>query len=106
VRVRAGLAVAAAGGIAILALGGYFLVGELRCDGLEDDFLNSLDSVRSIGVTQSLGSLDAETNAGLDRIRESKMKEVEQHLLAIYEQCGERAGGNASRRGSELLLGI
>lgn len=91
-------------GLILLGAGGYFVNGQLKCGALEDDFLNNLDSARNMTVMRGLID-DTAKAADLERIGEERMKSAEADLFAVYEQCGQRAGGNAARKGSELLLG-
>lgn len=90
-------------GIAGLGAAGYYGNHYITCQGLEDDFLNSVGSIKSTAVMSAILP-KGEARDALASIRAQQTPRTEAALHALYEQCGIRAGETAVRKGSELLL--
>lgn len=89
--------------ITALGVGGYFGNRHLACQGLEDDYLNSVSQMKS--TTALLAMYDKEdTRKAFTLIRDREMEKAETALLGLHQQCGSRAADTAVREGSELLL--
>lgn len=91
--------------VALLAGGGFWLRGEMRCSGLEDDYLNSVAMAKQAIVMRDFAPESqalANVSSGL---AEGEIGAAEELLPAIYAECGERAGQAAFRKGTEIVLG-
>lgn len=92
-------------GIAGLAIGGYFLQGKVKCYQLEQDYLNDVDSLRSNAIARVAVPGNEELQSTMDRLEELQLKSLQISLDAVYEQCGERAGQSAARKGGNMVFG-
>lgn len=99
------MAVAFVAAAAVLGGGGYFALGKLRCQALEDDYLNSVSEARQSILLRQLApdsQAMAHVSAGL---AETQVGAAEKLLPLIYQECGDGAGRTAFRKGTELILG-
>lgn len=103
-RSKVGLVTGAIAAVVALGIGGYVLNRTLGCNALEEDYLNSVSSLRSNASLSGLVSNDSELTAGLDRMERTDLQAIETHLTAIYTQCGDRADRTAARKGSAMVL--
>lgn len=89
--------------VGLLGAGGYAGSQYLTCQGLHDDYLNSVSQLKS--TTASLSILKEQPAAdALTFIREQEMKKAEEALLGLHKQCGNRAAETALREGTDILL--
>lgn len=89
--------------IGVVGAGGYFGNRYMTCQGLQEDYLNSVSSVKSSAVSASAFAKGDVTEA-LALIRDQQMKSAETALRGLYDQCGNRAAETAARKGTEILL--
>lgn len=90
-------------GIGLIVAGGYFGNRYMTCQGLEEDYLNSVSAVKSSAASASVFAKGDVTEA-LALIRDQQMNNAEAALRGLYEQCGNRAAETATRKGTEILL--
>ena len=97
-----------AGSVVLLGLvgtGGYFLRGAMNCSGLEEDYLNSVSSLKQTASLRAWSGLDKKLDADLEGLEKNEREIIERRLTAVYHECGSRAGQTAARKGSEMTLG-
>lgn len=94
-----------AAGAAALSLGGYFLNKKWRCDGLEEDYLNSVSSMTNIMSTRSLVQNNAELSTSLEQLDAREKRRFESIVSALLDECGPRSVDTAHRKASTQLLG-
>ena len=102
---KALLSVISVAAVGLLGWGGMMLNHSMECRSLEEDYLNSVDGAKQAILVKRLAPESqpmADLSAGLG---EGEMQRAEALLPTIYEECGERAGATAFRKGSSILLG-
>lgn len=102
-RSRVPLIVAAIAAIGVLGVGGYFLQGKLKCDGLRDDFLNHASSMRTYGEAASFLDSAGEASKNVASLRDRSTREMERSYLGLSRECGDRVAGNAMREARDLV---
>lgn len=101
---RTTLVLVAIVGAALVAGGVYYVNGPMKCQGLEEDYLNAVGSLRSTAATRAIAEEGGDLDRALDAMQESGYGDAERALTRLYDECGSRAGQTAARKGSELLL--
>ena len=86
-------------------MGGYFVRGELRCRGLETDYINGVVAARDAALVRGINPSSEALADVSEKLVDAELEGVEVTLNAIYEECGRRAGQTAARKGSQALLG-
>lgn len=96
---------ASAAVVLTLATGGYFANEWRVCNGLEEDYLNSMASIRGhSAIRQVLSDKALVENA--KRMEEAAWKSAEGALFSLSDRCGERASQTANRKAQDILLGV
>jgi hypothetical protein len=95
---------AAIAGASLLGAGGVWLTQSMKCNGLEEDYVNAASDLRGSAAIRAVG--DGKLDAAADRIENMKLKEMELTLGRLYSECGSRAGATAHRRATDTLLGL
>lgn len=90
-------------GVATVGTGGYFASRYMQCQGLENDYLNSVSQMKSATALLSMYGKD-DTGKAFTLIRDREIEKAESALLGLHQQCGSRAADTAVRKGTELLL--
>jgi hypothetical protein len=94
---------AAAAVVGLICWGGFTTKHYYRCSVLEDDFLNSMSSMKGSTAVRIIASGDPELTRMADERDKLDQEQSERTLRAIYLECGERAGHTAVRKASELI---
>lgn len=102
-RSKAPLIAAVVVAIGALGVGGYFLQGKLKCDRLSDEYLNGIDDYQRSAVIGTLLPTTRDQKNEREQLQQLQLKLLSMRLTSIYEECGERAGDNATRQSSQLL---
>jgi len=89
--------------VMVLSGAAYFGNEALTCSRLEDDYLNSVASIRSTELTASLIS-NPELDSLMDEQRRLYNLRVEQAMAALYTRCGERRWQTAHRKAYDMVL--
>jgi hypothetical protein len=102
-----GVAAISIAGLLALGTGGYFANEWRVCSGLEEDYLDTIYSIRSSVRTDmtisTLGiNLPGDT---LKDARDLQFNIMERQLSGIYDRCGSQAGKQASRKSEDILWG-
>jgi len=90
--------------VALLVWGGLALNHSLACKRLENDYLNSVASLKGNALLLAAIGDDPKTMTELKRISDDELKSIQTTLTRIYEECGDRAGQTAARKGTEILF--
>lgn len=104
---KIGLIVAGIAGVAVLGTGGYFANEWRVCSGLEEDYLDSIYSIRS---SARADSLVASVGVKIDTVERKEMQDRTFMLLEIQsrhfvDRCGHDAWEAASRKGEDIMYG-
>lgn len=101
---KIGLIVAGIAGVAALGTGGYFANEWRVCSGLEEDYLNSVASIRGYAsINQVLN--DRQLLESMKAQEDAEWNRLETTLYGLSSRCGTRAANTASRKGQDILLG-
>lgn len=90
--------------VALLVWGGVAFQQYRKCQGIEEDYLNSVSSLKGNAALMTLAGNNQELTDGLRGMQERELQTIEVSLSAIYTECGERAGQSAARKGTEILF--
>jgi hypothetical protein len=101
---RIGLIIAAIAGTAALGTAGYFANEWRVCTGLEEDYLNSVSSLKG-NIAMKSFMQDPDGIKAIENVDAIEMRRIEQTLASLHQQCGKRSANSAVRKGQELLLG-
>lgn len=96
--VIAGLALAA-----ILGGGTYYVTGPLKCQRLEDDFLNNVDSMQTWISAKSLLEASGKPAGETGLLETRSRRRMEGSYIALTQECGSRRAGNAMREARDLV---
>lgn len=103
-RRRAPIVIAVIVAIALLSWGGLWARGELRCQALENEYLNSVSVARQSVLLQEIAP-DSRALADLSAgMVDDEVEAAGRRIEAIYSECGEEAGRTAFRKGSAIVL--
>ncbi|MDP2131914.1 MAG: hypothetical protein U0975_09745 [Erythrobacter sp.] len=102
-------AIAAASIAGLLALGtaGYFANEWRVCSSLEENYLDTIYSIRSsVRTDMTISTLGIDLPGDpLKEARELQFNIMERQLSGIYDRCGSQAGKQASRKSEDILWG-
>lgn len=85
------------------AWAGVALNQKLKCDGLEEDFLNAFSSIKSSTALQSVAERDPKLAETADELTDIARKRMNVLIVELTNQCGSRAAQTAIRKSAETL---
>ncbi|MBB3858918.1 hypothetical protein GGQ88_000158 [Novosphingobium hassiacum] len=95
--------VLAVAGIAAFGAAGYQMNHAITCQGLEEDFLNRVDGMKSTALAAAYLD-DKETTKTVEELRELNLIAAKASLDAIGEQCGADAAVKATGKMPEAFV--
>lgn len=76
----------------------------MECSGLEEDYLNTVSSLKTKVQTRSLMAQLGKPVDDFDAMMKFDEERLTAALTDIYEKCGRRAGATAARKASEFMF--
>ena len=87
-----------------LIWGGVHIRQSMECSDLEEDYLNTVSSLKTKVQTRSLMARLGKPVEDFDTLMKFDEERLSTTLTDIYQKCGSRAGATAARKASELMF--